>query len=240
MQAYLINLDRSTERLAAAEAQLRTAQRVYERVSAVDGRALTFRERHRACSYGRYFVAHGCFPNKGQVGCTMSHTSVYRTMVEKQIPYALILEDDVKLFPEAMKRAIELVETVVKPENRTIWLLHNHHQTLPPEGGEGFVPMVLAHCMEAYVITLAAAQLLLEKNVPMVTMCDNFARWVKHGIDVEMVFPIAACQSGMTSDILGEIIVPRRTSWRWYVVLWEMRMAVFHAIDRFLFYLTGR
>ncbi|MEG1788406.1 MAG: hypothetical protein RR268_04210, partial [Kiritimatiellia bacterium] len=110
----------------------------------------------------------------------------------------------------------------------------------PPEGGEGFVPMVLAHCMEAYVITLAAAQLLLEKNVPMVTVCDNFARWVKHGIDVEMVFPIAACQSGMTSDILGEIIVPRRTSWRWYVVLWEMRMAVFHAFDRFLFYLTGR
>ncbi|MEG2725303.1 MAG: glycosyltransferase family 25 protein [Kiritimatiellia bacterium] len=240
MKAYLINLDRSTERLAAAEAQLRTAQIVYERVSAVDGRALTFRERRRACSYGRFLLINSCLPLPGIIGCALSHLEVYRRMIAEQIPYALILEDDVKLEQEAVPSALRQIVDVVNPDEPAAWLLHNHHKFSLPDGrAEGILPVRKVFFAEAYVITLAGAQLLLRVNTPILTLADAWERWRQYGLHVFMVFPTAACQSGTTSDI-AEFIAPRRMSWRWYVALWNVRTAVFHALDRFLFYLTGR
>src|SRR5690606_1631962 len=39
----------------------------------------------------------------GEVGCALSHVSIYREMVNEGIPYAVILEDDVCLAPDFAK-----------------------------------------------------------------------------------------------------------------------------------------
>ena len=50
MKAYLINLDRSPERLAHFSAQARRAGLAFERIAAVDGRTLDEAQRARSVS----------------------------------------------------------------------------------------------------------------------------------------------------------------------------------------------
>ena len=85
MHAYLINLDRSPERLATMDARLRHLGIAYERVPAIDGRRLPPRPGSRLSA--------------GERGCLLSHMETWRMIAERGEPYALVLEDDALLSP---------------------------------------------------------------------------------------------------------------------------------------------
>ena len=76
MKAFLINLDRDTERLAAADAQLRRLGIAYERVKAVDGKDLSRAEIRRNVARTRALWANGSMYTPGQIGCWLSHTGI--------------------------------------------------------------------------------------------------------------------------------------------------------------------
>ena len=114
LKAYLINLDRSPERLAFMDEQLKRLGVDYERVPAVDGRALTPEERVRGFSRVRSFIASKKRLSDAEVGVAMSHVACCRRVLAEEEPYALVLEDDVVLadgFPAALKR----VEAFLSP-----------------------------------------------------------------------------------------------------------------------------
>ena len=108
MKAYLINLDRSPGRLAEADTQLRAAAIPYERIPAVDGRALGWAALRRRVSRFRFFLVHGRFPSLGAAACTLSHNEAYRRLLAADEPAALVFEDDVLLDPAAFRRALDL------------------------------------------------------------------------------------------------------------------------------------
>lgn len=101
---YLINLDRSTERLARLDSQLSDLRLPYTRVSATDGRTLTAAEYARLTARNRYYKP--LVP--GEVGCYLSHLSALRRFLDGGARYALILEDDAVL-PPALERVIDSV-----------------------------------------------------------------------------------------------------------------------------------
>ncbi len=90
---YLINLDRSPDRLATMSEQLSAAGIAFERVAATDGTMLrdeTFAEHTRANNYYKPL-------RRGEVGCYLSHLETLQRFIDSGRPYALILEDDVVL-----------------------------------------------------------------------------------------------------------------------------------------------
>jgi len=87
---FVISLARAAARRAAICRHLDGIRATYRLVDAVDGTALSDEER-------RQMLAPGVEFHPGVVGCYLSHTGVYRTMLREQIPLALILEDDVVL-----------------------------------------------------------------------------------------------------------------------------------------------
>ncbi|EKE85248.1 glycosyltransferase family 25 protein [Idiomarina xiamenensis] len=98
-KTLLINLDRSPQRLADATAQLDAIGMPYERVSAADGAALSDAE--RACfdvdkAQQRYHYD----LTWGEVGCYLSHLRCWQKIVDEQLDYAIIVEDDLCLSPE--------------------------------------------------------------------------------------------------------------------------------------------
>ena len=99
MTAFLINLDRHPDRLTAAQDRLSQAGVRAERVSAVDGIALSPSARRAAVARFRALLARGRLYTPGQIGCALSHHAIYRRMVAEGIPAALILEDDVLPLP---------------------------------------------------------------------------------------------------------------------------------------------
>lgn len=91
MKTYFINLDRSPDRLDYMTKTLDALGLDYERVPAVDGRALSKEE-----IAGVYRHAPGTqFLDPGSIACSLSHREVWERIVAADDKYALVLEDDV-------------------------------------------------------------------------------------------------------------------------------------------------
>ena len=91
MKSYIINLDRNPERLAAIGTRFAALGIAFERIRAVDARALppdevdAFRLRSPSMPWAP----------AGQIGCFLSHLEAWRSIAAGAAPYAAVFEDDV-------------------------------------------------------------------------------------------------------------------------------------------------
>jgi glycosyl transferase, family 25 len=88
MKVFLINLDRSPDRLIHMQVQAQAVGITFERVTGIDGRTLV--EPFLGNTFAEYL-------SQGQRGCYASHLLCCQKIVEQDIPYAMILEDDCDL-----------------------------------------------------------------------------------------------------------------------------------------------
>ncbi len=237
MKAYLINLDRSPERLTEADAQLRAAGVAYERVPAVDGRALGRAGLRGRVSRFRFFLVHGRLPTPGEVACACSHLEAYRRLLASGEGAALVFEDDAALDPDAFRNALARVEARFDPATPELFLLCDHEGA---DKAEAIVPAGDACFAECYVVTAAAARRLLALNDPVRAATDAWAHWAARGVAVLKVLPAACRQRGVGSDINPGWRPKRRARWGWYVALWRARLALGHALDWLIWRLAGR
>lgn len=98
-QAYVINLEHAKDRWQHMRGNLEARDIPYHRVEGVYGKALPqpidgYDER-------RYHILNGKVTNPGEVGCYFSHINVLKEFLKTDLPYALVLEDDVTL-PETI------------------------------------------------------------------------------------------------------------------------------------------
>lgn len=108
---FVINLDRSPERMVKIGEQLASFNLPYERISAVDGKQLSEQELEHhapsamvAKSYHRQLGA-------GEVGCSLSHKNIWQKIVDEQLDFAFIIEDDIEL-KENFGDAVEMVSKI--------------------------------------------------------------------------------------------------------------------------------
>lgn len=201
MKVFLINLDKDKQRLATADARLRELGVPYERVAAVYAKELPQAELDRAVNRFRWWCAIGRPVRVGEIGCAMSHYSIYRQMTEP----VCILEDDVILdnrFPELL----EYVARQVDGSRSQVFLLTDHtgsvssvssHPTIRSSQSDMYA--------EGYIITPLAAQALLKANWPMQVPCDHWGRWTGRGlIELYHVFP-TVCRQDQTQYESGTV-----------------------------------
>jgi glycosyl transferase family 25 len=100
---FVINLDRSPERLAFMRAQADRIGLKFERVSGIDGaRALP------QWLSSRFLSETGEIRSRmssGEVGCYASHLVTFAAMIERKIKAAVVLEDDVTLDADFLRAA---------------------------------------------------------------------------------------------------------------------------------------
>lgn len=99
MTFFLINLDRSPHRLAHMQAQADALGLMFERVPGIDGAA------NVPAWLADEFA--GTPLSSGEVGCYASHLICAKMIVEREMPFAVILEDDVELEPDFMSAALK-------------------------------------------------------------------------------------------------------------------------------------
>ena len=98
MKRYLINMDRSTDRLEIMNKRLTELGLDFERVSAVEGAKLSLAELSGVCSPNRKY------PNKltpGEIGCFLSHKKCWELLLASEDDWALVIEDDSSFAPTA-------------------------------------------------------------------------------------------------------------------------------------------
>ena len=158
----LINLDRATDRLARMQARLGDCGAAFERVPAVDARALEDEDFARRVPGD----GHWGLLTPGEVGCFLSHRRAWKLIVEKDLPYALVLEDDVVIGRQGadliasgdwVPGDADLVklETDFKPVRLSA-------RAVAREAGHDVVRLYSSHyCAAAYLVTRVAARRLL-------------------------------------------------------------------------------
>ena len=92
---FVINLDKSPERMATIAKRLDELYIPFERISGVYGAELSQEE------IAKYYCAKLNKKNYrrplglGEIGCYISHIKAWQTIVDRQLHCALILEDDI-------------------------------------------------------------------------------------------------------------------------------------------------
>lgn len=95
---YVINLDRSVDRMEGFKKEFANFPIPYIRVSGVDGSQITLP--HPEYAQKRFFIFNGCEATPGEIGCYFSHIKVIRQFLESDKEFALICEDDAIPLPE--------------------------------------------------------------------------------------------------------------------------------------------
>lgn len=211
---FLINLDKSEDRLATSTAQLDALGFQFTRVSAVDGRTLG-----PAISevYDRDVTQAFCGRSltPGEIGCYLSHLEAAKKVLESGAPCGIVFEDDFEMIPEGP----EIISQILRwlDENPTEWDLMNlsaqrtkiHTPLAPFEVGNfscnlvrahGFP--VLAHCL---MWSRAGAEKFVTQHDKVVTSVDDhFRHWLSKTNTGLSTVPRLVTQSTIASDITGD------------------------------------
>lgn len=185
--AYVINLDRSKDRLEYVMPRIQALELPIERVVGVDGSLLSPEEIQQKVDMESYKSHLNHYPKKGTIGCSLSHIKSWKAFLDSDYEFALIFEDDVQFDPAQLKNVVnQLVE------NKGLWDINSFelsHLGTPLtikklEGGQN-LSIYLTEITHAgcYMINRKAAECLVEKALPINMPIDHyFARPWEFGL----------------------------------------------------------
>lgn len=210
MKTFVISLTEAKERQAHITKMMAARGLGFEFFTAVDGRGFDV-PTHPAYDVIKRRLYFGRDLKGGELGVLLSHRGIYQKMVDEKIEIALVLEDDVELYPDAPQviealedgpRDFELVrflgsKKVAKLQQyskRTVLDSYSLNRLCTTPGG--------AH---AYVITLSGAQKMLaatrENFLPIDTLMGHC--W-STGVDAYIIQPGLSKQDADQPQYIGE------------------------------------
>lgn len=179
MKIFVINLDRDEERLKFAQEQAEKNGFSFERVAGVFAKEMSASELKKDVNYLRFTLRMGKRPGLGEIGCALSHIKIYRKMVEENIPYACILEDDIFIL-DHFKEQLEKLGAWFNQDKPFVVRLN-----MPVKNSESNEIAIRNHADYSacsYCLNLAAANALLKDNYPLHTFADDWPNWDKHKV----------------------------------------------------------
>lgn len=222
---YVINLDRSTDRMERFAKSFATFPLPYIRVSAVDGKLLNTPIEN--FNNFMFWFNTGRAALLGEIGCYLSHLNVLKTFLESDKEFAMICEDDAAPAPgchETIQEAIDnsgswdllrLYGCRRKTSFPYLELSHSRHLCT------SITSLVETR---AYMVNRRAAKKLLRNLSPM-TAAYDVALFKGHiGIKEATVLPnciIRDESSGNTSTIQDGA---KRNLRPWHLVYWTCRL----------------
>ena len=111
--------------------------------------------------YGR--EQHTGLSSSGGIGCTLSHRSLWKLCIDLNLPYLIIVEDDVKCRKQISNTDIEKINNILKEPNGMFVSSHNFNQ-----GSEYFFGL------QFYIITNGCAKELYKYSLPIDLQTDAY------------------------------------------------------------------
>lgn len=236
---YVINLDRSKDRLEWVDGQLKQQGLSYQRISAVDGRVATPSELAQL-DEAKFRRCHGKLPLPGELGCYLSHVRVISEFLSSQGEFAVILEDDV-ILGEDFKNI--LAELVCCSRDWDMVKLSGVHSGTPigirqlDAKHELSVMLTKCTCSSAYIINRKAAKSYSEKLLPMYLPYDHeFDKGWHYGIKVRAVNPFPVSHNEVAASMISAVSENRKLPFcqriptHWYRIRVELKR-VFCALN---------
>lgn len=194
MKVFVINLPTAAGRRKGMVEHLNQRGVPYEIFDGVIGRQLTDEEIERVCDMET--VRQHKWMTKGFLGACLSHYNLYKKIVDQDIDYACILEDDVFVSRDFLQQ-LDAIEQRIREEqfvllHYTSWNkieLEDLHKPLFDKRGLYKVKDTNGlNSAAGYVITREVAKKMLGFLMPLRYGADNWHELVKEGI-----LPRAVC-----------------------------------------------
>lgn len=229
LQTWVINLDRAPDRLARIGAQMQRLGLPFERLPAVDGRALTA-EQQAALDAPTYRRRHGMEPIAGELGCTLSHVEAIRRFLAGPASFALVLEDDVLLGDSLPAVLRALMACPARWDMVKLSAVHSGTPVAVADLGSGHrLAVMLSRCTgaSAYLINRRAAAAYLDGLLPMTLPYDHvFDQGWTFGLKVRLVTPPPCGHDERIASTIDALPGPSR-KFRWTrrlpAYLWRLR-----------------
>ena len=196
---FVVNLRASTARREHIGAQLDRLGLGYELVHEPPGERAeltrivaaahqrTLSSEEAAIVDGKAIRAYPQWLIPGAIGATLSHNAIHRRIADEQIPYALILEDDVVLSPRvaAIARDLEPFEEIAKDSVLLLIgigqgrgrMMFSRESAVSADGLTAYRIADLETrigCSSAYVVSAATSARILDVNSPVKVACDSW------------------------------------------------------------------
>jgi glycosyl transferase, family 25 len=177
---WVISLEESVDRRSEVSQQLSHINLPFRFYPAIDGRGLSPAELRTVYAPERAQRAIGRPMTPGEIGCSLSHLSVYRSMVEADFDGLVVLEDDARPRP-GLRIALE--RTDQWPRDWEVMFLYHLGNDANHISLRGQIPLGLQHRVVrfsdrplgtvAYAVRLSAARKLLSAGFPVSVPADE-------------------------------------------------------------------
>lgn len=192
MKTFVVNMLKDIEKRNAIEQQLKKHPELDYRIwEAIEGKKLSIEEQ-REMILPAFKERYGRGGNLPAAGCSLSHCSIYRHIVDNNIPYALILEDDAvlanNLFIDEYVELLNVDTPVVVLLTSDFWYkkktvvkeLDSRHKIFNVMDG---------WMASGYLINKAGAALILNHNYPVQYVADSWKIFMGFGLKIYGVVP---------------------------------------------------
>jgi len=202
---YVINLSTSINRKRCMEEQLSKLNLEFTFVDAVDGRKLDklYIDKHySSCETNKL---HGRELTGGELGCSLSHISIYKRMIADGSDYAVVLEDDIYI-GSSFREFIDLLPQLQSDGWEMINLISDTKSTSCGKPVFDIYRYSRFHDSSnraaAYAIKLSAALKLLKYAYPIRFAADGLTgRFMETGVRLYGLSPDIVALRDVDSDI---------------------------------------
>ena len=179
LKCFIIHLQRAVKRKENVQTIISNLKLETEVVNAVDGNELTFDEISKYLSETNLHKPNYPFKiNNGEIGCFLSHRSVWKKIVEEKIKYALIFEDDIKIdfknFEQSIKIGLKHIKKLGYIQFQTRKILNYELELENINGTRILKPKTIPLRTSAQLISYDTALNLLNKSTKIDRPIDGF------------------------------------------------------------------
>lgn len=205
MKAYVINLKRCSDRKIYMKQLLSQFDFLdVEFIEAVDGKLLSDEEKSKLFNQDKAFQMYGRYLSDGEIGCTLSHQTCYRKILQNSEENVLILEDDLFLANPNISNILKKIELALNPLKPEVVLLSGDYWWTSKNrwyDGYSIVSVYDASCSQSYVLNKMAAAAMIE-DVPFF-LADDWLHYKKK-MKLKAIFPHLMDQN--RADFSTEVI----------------------------------
>jgi glycosyl transferase family 25 len=208
IHTFIISLPKDKDRRAPLERQLQKLAMPFSVVTAVHGASLSASELEASYDRKKAVQLFNRELSKGELGCALSHVSIYQKMVAENIPYALILEDDAKILDDDLAATLSRLAQCTADETPAAVLLshvsrYDGNKKIELDGKHAVYDAYRGVCAHGYFITKAGAEILARNLYPVYVVADKWEYFQENFIAVKALVPYAI---GLTSASLSSSI----------------------------------
>lgn len=114
-KVFLLNLDRSKDRLSSCIDEFTRLNVDFERIQAIYGADLKPKELQEVYSHQLNVKSYHKDLNVGEIGCYLSHRLAWQKIVEEKLDFAVIFEDDFRFQCEDFNLVVKSVADIGRP-----------------------------------------------------------------------------------------------------------------------------